>query len=60
MLSPECRLTGLTGASSVVPREDSTAFSTQIEGTFNEIHWSLQLVYSPVCLAQDKILVFES
>ena len=28
-----CQLTSVTGASSAVPREDSTAFSTQIEGT---------------------------
>jgi hypothetical protein len=27
------QLTDVAGASSVVPREDSTAFSTQIEGT---------------------------
>ena len=28
-----CQLTDVAGASSAVPREDSTAFSTQIEGT---------------------------
>lgn len=37
MLSPECQLTGVTGANSVVQREDPTAFSTQLEGTFNEM-----------------------
>lgn len=28
------QLTGIAGASSAVPREESTAFMTQIEGTF--------------------------
>ena len=31
------QLTGFLGASSVVPREDSTAFSTQLEGMCDSI-----------------------